>query len=105
MENSRFLIKFDQALKKINREQINPILPPLNMEQLDPVIGLVARARAAYLKDLFALANAVTEGLPARDQTESLRQHRKIYEELVAGVKALETAMERGYLEVQDGDE
>ncbi len=38
--------------------------------------------------------------MPNPDQVRSLRKLRETYEEMVSGAQALETAIERGYLDV-----
>jgi hypothetical protein len=79
---------------------INPKFEKLTIENLKPVINLAARARADYLKELFDLSNEFTGTLPPSDRVEKLRDHRIRYEELVSASQALETAIERKYLDV-----
>lgn len=96
----RLLVELETHLRKINAEIINPEIPELHLGEIDPVISLVARARAAYLKELMAVANSVGDGLPNGDQIKRLRNYRITYEELLNGSQALHTAIERGYLDV-----
>jgi hypothetical protein len=62
---------------------------------------LVARSRAEYLKELFDLASVVCEDLPSPDQIAHLRKLRITFDELVTAAKALNIAIERGYLDVE----
>jgi len=97
---NRLLMELDRVLKDTNKAVINPEIDVLQITDLEPVLAMVARARAAYLKRLFELAGETPEGLPALDKIETLRASRVTYEELLSASQALETAIERGYLDV-----
>ncbi|MES9843328.1 MAG: hypothetical protein ABW162_05955 [Candidatus Sedimenticola sp. PURPLELP] len=103
-DNNRLLLEIDKTIRELNRDIINPQIPQLMLDDLAPVMAMVARSRATYLKELFDLANVVGEGQPSPDQVRQLRQLREAYEELVAGAQSLETAIQRGYLDVQGGE-
>ncbi len=100
-DNNRLLLEIDKSIRELNREVINPAIPKLAMADLEPAMKLVARSRAEYLKELFDMASVVGQGLPSPDQINHLRNLRMTYEELVAAAKALSTAIERGYLDVE----
>jgi len=100
-DNNRLLLEMDRTIRELNRSCINPAIPELTTEDLAPVMALVARARAAYLKEMFDITAVVGDGLPSPDQIRQLRNLRLTFEELVAGTQALETAIQRGYLDVQ----
>ncbi|MCW8932830.1 MAG: hypothetical protein OQL19_21645 [Gammaproteobacteria bacterium] len=100
LDINRLLLQFEKAVREINREEINPKIPELKLEGLNPVVQMVARARARYLKGLFDLSNVLDGELPAPEQIKKLKSLRETYEELVEASKALETAIERGYLDV-----
>lgn len=100
LDVNRLLLKFEKSVREINREEINPTIPELNLEDLSPVVSMVAKARARYLKELFDLANVSEGETPTLEQIKRLEKLRFIYEELVEGAKALEIAIERGYLDV-----
>jgi hypothetical protein len=104
-KHKRLLIEINTKIRSLNREIINPAIPELKLADFGPVMGMVARSRALYLAKLFALAEEVGEGMPTSDQIKSLRTLRVIYEELVTAAKALETAVERGYLDVLDASQ
>ena len=40
-------------MRDINREAINPLFPELVLADIDPIMKMVASARACYLKELF----------------------------------------------------
>lgn len=73
----------------------------MTLDDLNPVLSMVARTRAAYLKELFDVAAVVQDQTPAPGQVDQLNLLRTTYEELVTAVQALESAIERGYLDVQ----
>ena len=100
LEHNRLLLELNRAIQNVNRDIINPLIPELGMDGLVPVMSMVARARGAYLKTLYTVTESAAEGLPSVDDTARLREKRESYEELLAAAKALEIAIERGYLDV-----
>ena len=100
-ENNRLLLEIDKEIRELNRDTINPRIPNLNVKDLKPVMCMVARSRADYLQELFDLASVCGDGLPSPDQIRHLRNLRSTYDELVSGAQALNTAIERGYLDVE----
>ncbi|MCP3665981.1 MAG: hypothetical protein GY696_26365 [Gammaproteobacteria bacterium] len=103
IDRNRLLLEINKSIKELNREQINPAIPELKLDDLVPVMSMVAHARAVYLKKLFDLSGAVGDGMPTTDQIKQLRNQRIVFEELLEGAKALETAIERGYLDITEG--
>jgi len=99
-DNKRLLLELDNAIREINRQVINPEIPELSLEDLHPVMELVAKARSNYLKRLFDITAAVDEEMPSTEQLKQLRLLRLTFEELREGSQALTTAIERGYLDV-----
>lgn len=100
IEHNRLLMLWERTLKAINRDIINPKFKELTIEDLKPVLELVARSRADYLEEIFEIAEEYKEGLPSNERITRLRQQRECFEELVAASQALETAVERSYLDV-----
>lgn len=98
---NRLLLQLEQAIKRLNQETINPVLPELTLAGLAPVMSMVAKSRAIYLKELFDLASSCDECVPSAPQIDNLRALRQAYEEMVSGAQALETAIQRGYLDVK----
>lgn len=99
---NRLLMALERNMRSVNRELINPKIKELTVDEMRPVLCLVAHARARYLKALFDLGVGVQDGVPTDAQFEELRKLRIEYEELMAGAKALETAIQRGYIDVAD---
>ena len=100
ISNNRLLLEISNKIRELNHSTINPVIPDLTLDDLNPVLNLVARARAAYLKELFDIAGVVDNKIPSPGQIKQLNHLRTTYEELVIGAQALETAIERGYLDV-----
>lgn len=98
---NRLLMEFELSMRSINREIINPEIQELTIDGLRPVLCLVAHARARYLKALFDLGSTVPDGLPSDSQYEELARLRHEYDELAHAAKALETAIQRGYVDVR----
>jgi len=103
VESNRLLLLIDRELRDINRQVIHKEFEKLAINDLKPSLDLVARARADYLKDLFDIAKEFPDSLPPSDRIETLKEHRIRYDELVVASKALETAIERSYLDVSGG--
>ncbi len=101
LDINRLLLQFEKAVREINREEINPRIPELKLSELNPVVQMVAKSRARYLKGLFDLASITGEHIPTPEQIKKLKVMREAYMELVEGSKALEVAIERGYLDVE----
>ena len=100
IDHNRLLLEIDKTIQELNRKIINPKIPELRLEDLCPVMEMVARARSDYLTKMFDLAASSGDNLPSMEEVEALRDLRKTYEELVEGAKAIEVAIERGYLDV-----
>lgn len=102
---NRLLMQFEQLLKTSNREHINPAIDELCIDDLQPIINLVAKSRASYLQHLYTLCKNYEgkEEFPTVEEMQKLRAHRLRFEELAEGSKALETSIQRGYLDLKEG--
>ncbi len=98
-DERRLLLALEQRRKLVNRETINPEIRTLELGEIEPILKMVAEVRAAYVSELFALAER-RDGLPNTDDIALLAEHRVVYEELISAANALETMIERGYLDV-----
>lgn len=99
-DNRRLLVAIDSEIREINRETINPMFETLRLADLKPVVLMVAKARARYLHALYEIARKAPDNTPSDADIEQLTKLRHIYEELLKGSQALETAIEREYLDV-----
>ncbi len=101
-DTNRLLMELEHTMRAINHEVINPQVSEVTIDDLRPVLHLVASARARYLKALFEIGASEhgPDGRPSDAQFERLRQLRGEYDELVSGAQAVETAIQRGYLDV-----
>lgn len=100
-DTNRLLMELEHTMRAVNREVINPLVQELTIDGLRPVLGLVARARGRYIKALFDLGASCAEDGPTEGQLEELARLRRDFEELVHAAKTVETAIQRGYLDVQ----
>jgi len=103
IDNNRLLLEISKQVREINRETINPEIPEIKQDDLNPIIKLVAKARAVYVKEVFDISHMSDEDdiLPSKDQIRHLKNLRESYDELLQAAHAVETAIERGYLDVQ----
>jgi len=99
MDHRRLLLQLEQTRKEINREVINPEIKELSLSDIEPIVEMVARARAEYVGELFALA-AASKGKQVPENISRLRELRENFDELVNAANALETMIERGYVDV-----
>ena len=97
--NARHLLMLEQKRRTINQETIGPEVLMSAMDDATPILTMVAEVRAAYLKALFDLANN-RDGMPTPKEIDRLTHLRRSYSELVDATNALETALERGYIDV-----
>lgn len=97
---NRLLLELEGLRKDVNRNVINPLIPELGLDNLEPILRLVARARADYIKEFVDLANQMKGAVPSVEQIRELRNRRIIFEELVDAMNALETVIQREYIDV-----
>ena len=103
-DNNRLLMELERSMRSVNREIINPVIQELSIDGLRPVLRLVAHARARYLKALVDLGDRTPHDTLNTSQLEELGQLRREYDELASAAKALETAIQRGYLDVRTSE-
>jgi len=101
-DNSRLIMELDKYRRDINREKINPTLAPASMDKLSPVVEVCANARTEYINCFMDIAHDNTDRSCTVEQIEKLKQHRIAFEELIAAANALETVIERGYVDVKE---
>ncbi len=99
-DTNRLLMELERNMRAVNREIINPKSTELTVGGLRPVLRLVAHARARYLRALLDLGARVDDEAPSDEDFSILRQLRTQYEEVVNAARELETAIQRGYLDV-----
>lgn len=97
---NRLLLELEGLRKDVNRTVINPLIPELGLDNLEPILRLVARARADYIKEFVDLSNQMKGAAPSVEQIRELRNRRIIFEELVDAMNALETVIQREYIDV-----
>lgn len=97
---NRFLLELEKFRYDINHEILKPRIESLTLEQLRPVLSAVAHARADYIEALVQVGNSCKAASPTSDQIELLKRKREAFDELVAAANAMETVIQRGYLDV-----
>tara|TARA_A100000171_G_C2069030_1_gene113768 strand:- start:54 stop:380 length:327 start_codon:yes stop_codon:yes gene_type:complete len=95
----RARMQMHDILRDINRETIHDLVPNVSVAELTPYFQLVAKARGMYIKRLIELAHGA-KGLPSDEQVRELNLLRRSYDELIHGAQMIETAIERGYIDV-----
>ena len=98
--DKRLLLQLDQHRRDINRKHISEKVGDLDLTKLTPIVEMVARSRARYIGELFDVAHVTGTDVPTRGQINKLKSMREEFTELVDAVNALETAVERNYVDV-----
>ena len=103
---NRLLLHYEQLYKKSNRDIINPEIEALSTADLEPIVQIVARSRAAYLKYVYELGKKYRDeesddSSPSAEELKKLKTLRLRFEELAEGAKAFETCIQRGYLDLK----
>ena len=99
--NNRLLLELDKFRRELNRETISPLFENINVETFAPIAKTCAKARADYVNCLIGITSNEKEGVPDQKQIDQLRQFRIAYEELVSAANAMETVIERGYVDAE----
>ena len=99
IDNNRLLLELEQTRRQINRATLNPEIKKLSLKDIEPIITMVAAARADYVGELFALA-AKHKGKAPDDISRLVELHEK-FKELVDAANALEVMVRRGYVDVE----
>ena len=100
-DNNRLLLELDNFRREINREIINPDIPELAFDDLKPVLTMVAHARADYIKTLLKMTDEFSGELPSQEAITELRNKQTTFNTLVDAVNALETVIQRDYIDVK----
>lgn len=103
LKSRRFNIKLEEAIRSVNLEVIGPMLPEISVESVLPLTVMAAKMRGRYLREAFALRESMEDdGFPSAEEINRLREYRLAYEEAQAVTRALEHAIERGYVPVKE---
>ncbi|MCV6588598.1 MAG: hypothetical protein OIF57_06175 [Marinobacterium sp.] len=102
MESNRLLMELERHRRLINRDIIDEAVPELTLSRLEPMLRMVAHARADYIAELVSLSDACQGSKPSTEQLTRLKAKRLAFEELVAAVNALENVVQRDYLTIGD---
>ncbi len=100
IDHNRFLMEQDKLRREINREIMQPAFKQLSRAELEPLLRVVANSRVRYIKQLMEVARGGDGSVDAAQLAE-LRHCRETFQELVEAANALETIIERGYLDVE----
>ena len=95
----RLFQEIEHNIKIINREKISDITGEVSRQAFNSVIATTARLRARYLAKVIELET--TDDI-SREEMESLRHSRQMYEEAMEGFSALQHALGRGYFTLAD---
>lgn len=99
LQTNRMLLELEKVRRDINRSIMNPEIKELTIDDIKPAVTIAAKARLSYIHELMDIARLSPE-MPSYEQVQKLARERETYEELRAAVNALETAIDRGYLDV-----
>jgi hypothetical protein len=103
LDVNRLFLELEKLRKDVNRQAINPEIQVLSLDDLKPILQMVAHARAKYLREFFDMANA-TDSLPSIAQIQELGRLRATFDELISAAAAFDTAIQREYLDIKPRD-
>lgn len=98
-QQNRFLLELDKLRRDVNRDILGPRIGSMTIERLTPIITAVAHARADYLEALIRFGEESNNAAPRSDDIAELKRRREAFDELVAAANALETIIQRDYIE------
>ncbi|MFT6028745.1 MAG: hypothetical protein ACI8O8_000474 [Oleiphilaceae bacterium] len=100
---NRLLLHYQQLVRTANKVIINPEIEELNINDLKPMIELVAKSRGSYLKYSYEIGKQYfnSDDLPTSDELKKLRTLRLRFTELSESAQAFETCIRRGYLDLK----
>ncbi|MBF0265580.1 MAG: hypothetical protein HQL46_09935 [Gammaproteobacteria bacterium] len=102
MDKKRLLMEIERLIRDTNRTTLNPLFPEFSPAHLEPSTQMIADARAEYLLEFSRITQLSLEGQHIGiDEVRVLRDKRMIYDELIAASQALDTAIKRGYLDIE----
>ena len=93
-KQQKFLQDVEHAIAEANRRIVHGRIDRLDRARFVAFAARVAELRAAYLEAALAAA--------AGGDFSRLREHREAFEEGKAAFAALERAIERGYVDIQE---
>lgn len=95
---NRLLLEYERSLRVTNKEILGNNINIDHLEDLEPMIRIVAQARAEYLAYFITLTADPSGAPPSNDDIKHLALLHKRFEELNKAADALRTAIDRGYL-------
>jgi len=102
-EINRMLIHFERLFREANKTYINPKIDELTVDDLAPIVNMVAKSRAEYLRYVYDLGKKFGDNgeFPSADELKKLKVLRMRFNEVAEGSLAFETCIQRGYLDLK----
>ncbi len=100
VKSQHFLKEMEQVIQVANREILSQRLPPITRETILPLAISVAKLRGQYLAEAFKIAQEGGGEASGEKEIESLKRHRKMYEEAREAFDSLIHVIDRGYVEL-----
>jgi hypothetical protein len=98
----RFLLESGQLIRDANRKIIHERIPKLTKDSILAFAITVARLRARYLEAAFLLSS-LDQDVPVDEHNyNELRRCRELYEESRSAYEAIQSAIENGYVDIDE---
>jgi hypothetical protein len=97
-EHRQLHLQLEQAITKINSEQISSVTGDIRKENFINVAKMVACLRAHYLHTVLELGSKCHSECISTEAALELKNQREAYAEAIQGFEALEHALHRGYI-------
>ncbi|MDZ4349905.1 MAG: hypothetical protein U1A22_10270 [Xanthomonadaceae bacterium] len=95
-----FLDDVEREIRRVNREAIHAVVPPLGRLRFLDLARIVARRRVDYLRLALELSECAPDDARSQALLDQMPTARKNYFESREAFAALERAIERGYIDV-----
>lgn len=96
---NRFQLELDKLRRDVNRAILQPRIETMTIERYRPIVTAVAHARADYVEALIALGEETSNEAPNPERIAELKRKREAFDELVVAANALETVIQRDYID------
>ena len=99
---SRLHHELETTIRGVNRELMSVATGPITRHALTNVTRMVATLRGRYLQCALRLSDAYSSGPVGPEAVLELRPLREAYTEAIEAFAALEHALQRGYVSLED---
>lgn len=98
----RLTAELEHIIRQINQERISSVTGAIHKNDFVNVAETVSWIRARYLNQVLELRNFTQDGRIDTAHIKQLSNLRRAYEEALEGYNALNHALQRGYIDLEE---